>query len=139
MTLNACIGGTGCTGTGIPTDANKIAGTIGNLQALQNGVWQRYAFLRASASDHATHAGISMRLLEGDIAADGSYAGTLDTWQADEWNQGEYSGTLYGPADKLETAGWRCLETDSAYQDRHLTAFGSFGACQAEHCRVPAN
>ena len=74
--------------------------------------------------------------MEDDIEADGSYSGAADSWQAGQWNQGEYSGALYGPTDKLETAGWWRLETDSAYQNRHLVAFGSFGACQAEHCRV---
>ena len=136
--LNACIGGGACTGTGIPTGGNRISGSIDNLQALENGVWQKYAFLRHAAANHGTHANIAIRLVEGDIAADGSYSGTADSWQAGQWNQGEYSGALYGPRDKLETAGWWRLETDSAYQNRHLVAFGSFGACQAEHCRVAA-
>ena len=136
VTLNACIGGSACTGDGIPTGANRISGAIDNLQALENGVWQKYAFLRHAAAGHATHAGIAIRLVEDDIEADGSYSGAADSWQAGQWNQGEYSGALYGPTDKLETAGWWRLETDSAYQNRHLVAFGSFGACQAEHCRV---
>ena len=138
VTLNACIGAGACTGTGIPTGANRISGAIDNLQALENGVWQKYAFLRHAAGDHGTHANIAIRLVEDDIEADGSYSGTADSWQAGQWNQGEYSGALYGPTDKLETAGWWRLETDSAYQNRHLVAFGSFGACQAEHCRVAA-
>ena len=136
VTLNACIGGSTCTGDGIPTQANRISGAIDNLQALENGVWQKYAFLRHAAAGHATHANIAIRLVEDDIAADGSYSGAADSWQAGQWNQGEYSGALYGPRDKLETAGWWRLETDSAYQNRHLVAFGSFGACQADHCRV---
>ena len=136
VTLNACIGGSACTGDGIPTGANRISGAIDNLQALENGVWQKYAFLRHAAAAHATHANIAVRLVEDDIEADGSYSGAADSWQAGQWNQGEYSGALYGPTDKLETAGWWRLETDSAYQNRHLVAFGSFGACQAEHCRV---
>ena len=136
VTLNACIGGRTCTGDGIPTQANRISGAIDNLQALENGVWQKYAFLRHAAAAHATHANIAIRLVEDDIEADGSYSGAADSWQAGQWNQGEYSGALYGPTDKLETAGWWRLETDSAYQNRHLVAFGSFGACQAEHCRV---
>ena len=136
VTLNACIGGSTCTGPGIPTQANRISGAIDNLQALENGVWQKYAFLRHAAAAHATHANIAIRLVEDDIEADGSYSGEADSWQAGQWNQGEYSGALYGPRDKLETAGWWRLETDSAYQNRHLVAFGSFGACQAEHCRV---
>ena len=141
VTLNACIGGRTCTGDGIPTQANRISGAIDNLQALENGVWQKYAFLRHAAAAHATHANIAIRLVEDDIEADGSYSGAADSWQAGQWNQGEYSGALYGPTDKLETAGWWRLETDSAYQNRHLVAFGSFGACQAEHCRVapPSN
>ena len=136
VTLNACIGGSTCTGDGIPTQANRISGSIDNLQALENGVWQKYAFLRHAAAAHATHAGIAIRLVEDDIEADGSYSGAADSWQAGQWNQGEYSGALYGPTDKLETAGWWRLETDSSYNNRHLVAFGSFGACQAEHCRV---
>ena len=136
VTLNACIGGSTCTGTDIPTQANRIKGAIDNLQALENGVWQKYAFLRHAAAAHATHANIAIRLVEDDIEADGSYSGAADSWQAGQWNQGEYSGALYGPRDKLETAGWWRLETDSAYNNRHLVAFGSFGACQAEHCRV---
>ena len=136
VTLNACIGGSTCTGDGIPTQANRISGSIANLQALENGVWQKYAFLRHAAAAHATHANIAIRLVEDDIEADGSYSGAADSWQAGQWNQGEYSGALYGPTDKLETAGWWRLETDSAYQNRHLVAFGSFGACQAEHCRA---
>ncbi len=136
VTLNACIGGSTCTGDGIPTQANRISGSIANLQALANGVWQKYAFLRHAVAAHATHANIAIRLVEDDIEADGSYSGAADSWQAGQWNQGEYSGALYGPTDQLETAGWWRLETDSAYQNRHLVAFGSFGACQAEHCRV---
>ena len=138
VTLNACIGAGSCTGDGIPTGSNRISGSIAQLQALENGVWQKYAFLRHAAAAHATHANIAIRLVEDDIEADGSYSGAADSWQAGQWNQGEYSGALYGPTDKLETAGWWRLETDSSYQNRHLVAFGSFGACQAEHCRVAA-
>ena len=136
VTLNACIGAGSCTGTNIPTGSNRISGSIDNLQALENGVWQKYAFLRHAAAGHATHANIAILLEEDAIEADGSYSGAASSWQAGQWNQGEYSGALYGPTDKLETAGWWRLETDSAYQNRHLVAFGSFGACQADHCRV---
>ncbi len=139
VTLNACIGAGACTGEGIPTDANKIMGNIANLQALENGIWQKNQFLRNGGDGHS-HEGFAILLAEGDIAADGSYTGHADPWDT-SWNKGEYSGALYGPADKLETAGWWRIETDSTHQNRRVAAFGSFGACQPEHCRVtaPAN
>ncbi len=137
VTLNACIGAGACTGTGIPTGSNKIMGNIANLQSLENGIWQKNQFLRNQAEGHATHPGFAILLAEGDIAADGSYKGHADPWDT-SWNQGEYSGALYGPADKLETAGWWRIEPDSTHQNRHVAAFGSFGACQPDDCRVTA-
>ena len=138
VTLNACIGAGACTGNGIPTGANRIMGKIANLQALDNGIWQKYAFLTNAPDDpNDPAAGSAILLVEDDIEADGSYRGDANTWNS-SWNRGEYSGALYGPADELETAGWWRIETDSTHQNRHVAAFGSFGACQAEHCRVPA-
>ncbi len=136
VTLNACIGAGACTGEGIPTGANKIMGNVANLQALENGIWQKNQFLRNGGDGHS-HEGFAILLAEGDIAADGSYTGHADPWDT-SWNKGEYGGALYGPADKLETAGWWRIETDSTHQNRRVAAFGSFGACQAEECRVTA-
>ena len=136
VTLNACIGAGACTGTGIPTGANKIMGNIANLQSLENGIWQKNQFLRNGGDGHS-HEGFAILLAEGDIAADGSYKGHADPWDT-SWNKGEYSGALYGPVDKLETAGWWRIETDSTHQNRRVAAFGSFGACQPDDCRVTA-
>ena len=63
VTLNACIGGSGCTGGGIPADANRISGMISGLEELRHdGVWIPYS---------PAAGGIPMA--EGKIAADGSF------------------------------------------------------------------
>ena len=138
VTLNACIGGTGCTGTGIPTAANKISGLISGLEELRHdGVWVDFR-----------HGNIPM--VEGDIAADGSFKGALDypredatdpatrnTWHYESGVPGEggasqYGGNLYGPRDGLEAAGWWYVQPDPRQAtDPAVTIggiIGSFGA-----------
>ncbi len=144
VTLNACIGGTGCTGTGIPTAANRISGLISGLEELRyDGVWV------AVTNDN-------IPMVEGDIAADGSFAGALDyprqdandpstrnTWHYESGVPGEggasqYGGNLYGPRDGLEAAGWWYVQpdpriaTDSGVNIGGI--IGSFGAKCTEGC-----
>ena len=140
VTLNACIGGGGCTGDGIPTSQGSIKGSITNLEVLQNGIWQEYPYLRdvpAGASPE------SVTLMEGGIAANGQYSGEARALNhPSEWNSGEYKGALYGPKDAMETAGWWRLEPDTAAQNYHVGAFGSFGACRTAAqggCGAPSN
>ena len=144
VTLNACIGGTGCTGTGIPTAANRISGLISGLEELRyDGVWVP-----------VTNDNIPM--VEGDIAADGSFAGALDyprqdandpatrnTWHYESGVPGEggasrYGGNLYGPRDGLEAAGWWYVQPDPRIAtDPGVNIggiIGSFGAKCTEGC-----
>ena len=135
VTLNACIGGAGCTGTGIPTAANKISGLISGLEELRHdGVWVpvRYG---------------NIPMVEGDIADDGSFKGALDypedaggtrnSWVYNSGAPGEggtsrYGGNLYGPRDGLEAAGWWYVQPDPRLQTDTGTniggIIGSFGA-----------
>ena len=144
VTLNACIGGTGCTGTGIPTAANRISGLISGLEELRyDGVWVP-----------VTNDNIPM--VEGDIAADGSFAGALDyprqdandpatrnTWHYEsglptEGGASRYGGNLYGPRDGLEAAGWWYVQPDPRIAtDPGVNIggiIGSFGAKCTEGC-----
>ncbi len=138
VTLNACIGGSGCTGTGIPTGANRISGLISGLEELRHdGVWV------AVTNDN-------IPMVEGDIDADGSFAGALDyprsdatdpatrnTWHYESGVPGErgasqYGGNLYGPRDGLEAAGWWYVQPDPRIAtDASVNIggiIGSFGA-----------
>ena len=149
VTLNACIGGSGCTGAGagIPTAANRISGLISGLEELRNdGVWVA-----------VTYNTIPMR--EGDIAADGSFKGALDypekdpdaldprfspnTWHYESGVMGQggasqYGGNLYGPRDDLEAAGWWYVQPDPRLATDPAVniggIIGSFGAKCTEGC-----
>ena len=151
ITLNACIGGSSCTGDG-PTTANTISGMISGLEELRHdGQWIPY--LPAAG-------GIPME--EGVIAADGSFGGPLDhpriasgdpnTWHfAGEHPSSKYGGNLYGPGSALEAAGWWHVQPDNrtprldsagrralSYRARNSSLIGSFGAKCIEGC-APEN
>ena len=141
VTLNACIGGSGCTGTGIPTAANKVSGRISGLEELRHdGVWVpvRYGIIP---------------MVEGDIAADGSFAGALDypedadgtrnSWHYNSGAPGEggesrYGGNFYGPRGGLEAAGWWYVQPDPRVAADGVAGnggiVGSFGAKCASGC-----
>ena len=144
VTLNACIGGSGCTGTGIPTAANRISGLISGLEELRHdGVWVDFRYG-------------NIPMVEGDVAADGSFAGALDypredaadpatrnTWHYESGVPGErgsskYSGNFYGPRDGLEAAGWWYVQPDPRLAtDTGVNIggiVGSFGAKCASGC-----
>ena len=146
IALNACIGGAGCTGDGIPTGANKISGNISGLEQLRHdGVWIPY---------REASRGIPMH--EGDIAADGSFTGLLgyprilnsqgneepNSYPFDANDPGtenypasRYAGNLYGPRDgKLEAAGWWHVRNDSRVRANRSSLFGSFGAVCVSGC-----
>ena len=143
VTLNACIGGSGCTGDGIPATANRISGMISGLEEFRHdGEWISY--LPAAG-------GIPMA--EGAIAADGSFGGQLDhprtaggapnTRQFDadisptSFNTSRYGGNLYGPRDGLEAAGWWHMQVTAPHTPSGAL-IGSFGARCTEGC-APAN
>ena len=138
--LNACIGASTCTGTRVPTTANRISGMISNLEILRDdGVWVSY--LPAAG-------GIPMA--EGTIAANGSFGGALrhpllangnpNTDHFDASSDGinttnaEYAGNLYGPRDGMEAAGWWHLRRDWENRATHGPIIGSFGARCVEGC-----
>ena len=147
VTLNACIGGSGCTGTDIPTAANRISGLISGLEELRyDGVWVA-----------VTYSNIPM--MEGNIAADGSFEGALDypekgpnpvdprfprnTWHYESGAPGEggasqYGGNLYGPRDSLEAAGWWYVQPDPRLATDPAVniggIIGSFGAKCTRGC-----
>ena len=140
VTLNACIGGSGCTGGGIPADANRISGMISGLEELRHdGVWIPYS---------PAAGGIPMA--EGEIAADGSFGGQLDHprtagGDANSWNYdadirpgsthaSKYGGNLYGPRNGLEAAGWWHVQADFRDRARRGSLIGSFGAKCTEGC-----
>ena len=139
VTLNACIGGSGCTGDGIPATANRISGMISGLEELRHdGEWISY--LPAAG-------GIPMA--EGAIAADGSFGGQLDhprtaggapnTRQFDanispgSANNSSYGGNLYGPRDGLEAAGWWHMQVTAPHTPSGAL-IGSFGARCTRGC-----
>ena len=134
VTLNACIGGSSCTGDGIPATANRISGMISGLEELRHdGVWIPF---RAAAG------GIPME--EDEIAADGSFGGylgyprtadgTLNSWDfdAESGSTSKYGGNLYGPRDGLEAAGWWHMQSDNRGRALRSSLIGSFGAIQQE-------
>ena len=144
VTLNACIGGSGCTGTGIPTAANRISGLISRLEELRHdGVWVDFRYG-------------NIPMVEGDVAADGSFAGALDypredaadpatrnTWHYESGVPGEggasrYGGNFYGPRGGLEAAGWWYVQPDPRLAtDTGVNIggiVGSFGAKCASGC-----
>ncbi len=138
IALNACIGASACSADGIPTGANTIAGMISNLELLRHdGVWIPYR--RASGE---------IEMMEGAIAADGSFGGQLEhprlangnlnSWDFDanigpgSTHPSQYRGNLYGPRDSLEAAGWWYMQSDGRAQATLGGLIGSFGAvaCQ---------
>ena len=145
VTLNACIGASGCTRSGVPTGANTITGAISNFETPAGGGWGPYVPLRDE-----------VRLTNGTIAADGSYEGDADVegGSGHLWDPGKFGGNFYGNrgGSDLETAGWWYLTargytpdarglTGSAAQNdprrpdfRYSGAFGSFGAACTEGC-----
>ena len=146
ITLNACIGGSSCSGTDIPTTANTISGMISGLEELRHdGQW--IPFLPAAG-------GIPME--EGTIAADGSFGGALDhpridggnpnSWHfAGEHSSSKYGGNFYGPGSALEAAGWWHVQPDNRtprldngralpFRARNSSLIGSFGAKCTEGC-----
>ena len=145
VTLNACIGGSGCTGDGIPATANRISGMISGLEELRHDeVWIPYG---------PAAGGIPME--EGEIAADGSFGGQLDhprlatdpgedevlnTWDFDadirpgSTHPSKYGGNLYGPRDGLEAAGWWHMQADHRARALRSSIIGSFGAKCVEGC-----
>ena len=136
ITLNACIGGSGCTGDGIPADSNKISGMISGLEELRHdGVWIPY---RPAPRD--------IPMEEGDIAADGSFGGylgyprtaggDLNSWDFDagSGSASKYGGNLYGPRNGLEAAGWWHMQSDHRGRALRSSLIGSFGARCTEGC-----
>ena len=145
VTLNACIGASGCTRSGVPTGANTITGAISNFETPAGGGWGPYVPLRDE-----------VRLTNGTIAADGSYEGDADVegGSGHLWDPGKFGGNFYGHrgGSDLETAGWwyltargytpdaRALTGAAARDDpgrpdfRYSGAFGSFGAACTEGC-----
>ena len=145
ITLNACIGASGCTRSGVPTGANTITGAISNFETPAGGGWGPYVPLRDE-----------VRLTNGTIAADGSYEGDADVegGSGHLWDPGKFGGNFYGNrgGSDLETAGWwyltargytpdaRSLTGSAAQNDprrpdfRYSGAFGSFGAACTEGC-----
>ncbi len=136
ITLNACIGGSGCTGDGIPADSNKISGMISGLEELRHdGVWIPY---RPAPRD--------IPMEEGDIAADGSFGGylgyprtaggDLNSWDFDAGSDStsKYGGNLYGPRNGLEAAGWWHMQSDHRGRALRSSLIGSFGARCTEGC-----
>ena len=88
-------------------------------------------------------------MLEGDIAADGSFTGNVDhprvadgtanTWDFDAdpndpAHNSKYAGNLYGPRDSLEAAGWWHLSRDRRDYDDYGSIIGSFGAICVSGC-----
>ncbi len=131
VTLDATIGG-----------ANTITGSITNFETPSGRAWGPYAPLTDS-----------VRLTNGTIAADGSYAGdtTVDGAASHLWDNGAFGGNFYGDrgGPALETAGWWYLTsrgyagalTGADARDhpgrpdfRYSGAFGSFGAACTEGC-----
>ena len=120
INLKANIGGTG-------EGANKIKGTINNLEYFDSGGWNKgYEVSEVSLSSS-------------EIAPNGSYEGkaTADTEGAKTYSAGgSFSGNFYGPRDKPETAGWWELSDRPAGQNKKASRriIGSYGAVCTEGC-----
>ena len=136
VTLNACIGGSTCTGDGIPTQANRISGSIANLQALENGVWQKYAFLRHAAAAHATHATSRSGWWRTTSRPTAAIRARRIRGRPGSGTRANTAAALYGPRTSSKPPAGGASRPTAPTRTRHLVAFGSFGACQAEHCRV---
>ena len=114
VTLNACIGASGCTRNGVPTGANTITGMISNFETPAGGGWGPYAPLAGGVSLESTAIGAGGGF-DGKAQAAGS-TGRL-------WDPGAYDGNFYGDrsAPDLETAGWWYL-TARGYTPAHYGA-----------------
>ena len=143
IALNACIGAAACTSLGIPITPNRISGMISNLEMLRHdGVW-------------VTHRYPNIEMMEGDIAADGSFGGALgypkdnddviNSWDyrgAPDATTSQYGGNFYGPrGGVMEAAGWWWVEPDprdtsglDARERGKAGIIGSFGAVCARGC-----
>ncbi len=117
--LKATIGGEGAT-------ANKISGSIENLQAAQGLGWYNFAPLSE---------GVELKL--GGIEAGGAYSGeaiTADATDTENWDTGTYGGTFYGPVTGLETGGHWMLPAMGDNRDVFLAVGGAFGAVCTKGC-----
>ena len=141
VALNACIGAAACTSLGIPITPNRISGMISNLEMLRHdGVW-------------VTHRYPNIEMMEGDIAADGSFGGVLgypkdnndviNSWDYRGGTGGDatssrYGGNFYGPrGGVMEAAGWWWVQPDprpAAREGGKAGIIGSFGAVCARGC-----
>ena len=157
LTLNACIGGAGCTGEGFPTGANMISGMISNFERLRtDGTWLLYEPtnggipLQEAAIDvdgsfkgqvgHPLHIPESGSIRGRDpsdfVSNTGSFAANPTPRPAsgpatgdDNGYAAQWSGNLYGPRDALEAAGWWHLPYDGrAREGGWVSIIGSFGA-----------
>ena len=138
----------------IGSGANTISGQVTSLEKLSShGRWVRFeraANIRTgNTGDRLVFASDSFGLNGQDfaasgapISADGSYSGGvyLQQWNGSTWvektshfesssstSQSEFGGTLYGPRNDLETAGYWYLEGDGQ-QRRWGGIVASFGA-----------
>ena len=89
-------------------------------------------------------------MVEGDIAADGGFMGTLGhptnangvvnsrDYDADGVAGSGYGGNFYGPRDGLEAAGWWYVQPDPRLAANTVTSssgiIGSFGAKRVSGC-----
>ena len=141
VALNACIGAAACTSLGIPITPNKISGEISNLEQLRHdGVW-------------ISHRYPNIEMIQGDIAADGSFGGVLgyprdnndviNSWDYRGGTGGDatssrYGGNFYGPrGGVMEAAGWWWVQPDprpAAREGGKAGIIGSFGAVCARGC-----
>ena len=143
IALNACIGAGACSSLGIPITPNRISGMISNLEMLRHdGVW-------------ISHRYPNIEMMEGDIAADGSFGGALgypkdnddviNSWDyrgAPDATTSQYGGNFYGPrGGVMEAAGWWWVEPDprdtsglDARERGKAGIIGSFGAVCARGC-----
>ena len=141
----------------IGSGSNTISGEVTSLEKLSpEGQWVRFeraVNIRTDsdkedrlvfASDSFDSSGQDFAAAGAPISADGSYKGGVypqywdsgdSAWKAKTWdfnpshssNSSEFGGTLYGPRDDLETAGYWYLEGD-ARRERWGGIVASFGA-----------
>ena len=115
--LTAMIGGEGDT-------ANKISGTISNLQAARGFGWYTFTPLAGGVT-----------LESGDIGVSGAYSGTTAAVvPGTDWGAGAYNGTFYGPVTGLETGGHWSLPAAADRHDDFMAVGGAFGAVCTDGC-----
>ena len=104
------------------TEANNlIEGTMSNFEVFDpNGAfWKAYARLPGNVA-----------LASGSIGADGSFTGVV-TAPNTNFENGEYSGSFYGPVGDLEIGGAWLLHPDAGVNtNANKGIIGSFGAKQ---------